>query len=130
MRACQAVREDLLSTSRPDPSSPLYSISVAAELAGLSVPTLRLYEQYGLVEPARTEGGTRRYSAADVELLQRVSRLVEAGVTLSAVGMVLGLEDDNARLTGHNETLRARNTALRRDNARLRTEGGPHGRTT
>jgi DNA-binding transcriptional MerR regulator len=107
----------------PADSHPVYSISVAGELAGLAIPTLRLYEQHGLVTPARTDGGTRRYSAADVERARRVSALVEGGVGLAAAGRVLDLEDANDRLTTHNRRLRARNSALRRDNERLRTGG-------
>lgn len=99
---------------------PLYSISVAAELAELPLPTLRLYEERGLVTPARTRGGTRRYSEADIERIKRIAALVDRGVTLAGVGMVLDLEDDNADLTAHNETLRSRNSALQKDNRRLR----------
>lgn len=110
--------------SGPTGQRPVYSISVAAELAGLAAPTLRLYEQRGLIEPARTEGGTRRYSDADVETAVRVSGLVERGVTLAAAGRVLDLEDDNARLAHHNASLRTRNTRLRHDIARLREDGG------
>lgn len=102
---------------------PLYAISVAAELSGLAIPTVRLYEQHGLVEPARTEGGTRRYSDEDVARLQRISELVEEGVTLSAVAMVLGLQDDNALLADSNARLRTTNSRLRRDLADLRTRG-------
>ena len=51
----------------------VYVISVAAELAGVHPQTLRIYERKGLVEPARTQGGSRRYSEADIELL-RASR--------------------------------------------------------
>ena len=101
---------------------PLYSISVAAELAELPLPSLRLYEERGLVTPARTRGGTRRYSDADIERIKRIAALVERGVTLAGVGMVLDLEDDNADLTAHNETLRSRNTALQKDNRRLRRQ--------
>ena len=111
--------------SNPDESAsqrPLYSISVAAELAGLPLPTLRLYEQRGLVTPARTDGGTRRYSDADVSRIQRIASLLEGGVTLAGAGMVLDLEDDNADLTARNKSLQARNTALSKDNERLRDE--------
>jgi DNA-binding transcriptional MerR regulator len=101
---------------------PLYSISVAAELAGLPVPTLRLYEEKGLVTPERTEGGTRRYSDADLARIARVSELVASGVTLAAVAMVLDLQDDNADLSHRNRGLRRRNTELREDNARLRRQ--------
>jgi DNA-binding transcriptional MerR regulator len=108
-------------SSDPPPSTrPLYSISVAAELAGLAVPTLRLYEQHGLVRPARTRGGTRRYSDADIQRLKRISELVDSGVTLAAVELVLDLQDDNADLTIRNRDLRSRNTSLTRDNTRLR----------
>ena len=82
-----------------DPQRPVYAISVAAELAGVATHTLRLYEDHGLVLPARTEGGTRRYSEADIERITRITRLVEAGVTLAAVQMVLDLQDDNQILS-------------------------------
>jgi DNA-binding transcriptional MerR regulator len=100
----------------------VYSISVAAELAELAVPTLRLYEVHGLVEPHRTDGGTRRYSADDVDRIRRVARLVEDGVTLGAVGMVLDLQDDNRALGERNRRLRADNAQLRGDNAQLRDD--------
>jgi len=110
-------------SERPVPSDrPLYSISVAAELVGLPIPTLRLYEDKGLVMPERTGGGTRRYSDADLARIARVSELVESGVTLGAVAMVLDLQDDNADLNSRNRGLRRRNTALREDNARLRRQ--------
>jgi MerR family transcriptional regulator/heat shock protein HspR len=112
----------LSSPSEAAHERPLYSISVAAELAGLPLPTLRLYEERGLVTPARTRGGTRRYSDADIERIQRITALVDRGVTLAGVGIVLELEDDNADLTAHNQTLRSRNRALRKDNRRLRHE--------
>ena len=108
-------------TARPS-DRPLYSISVAAELAGLPAPTLRLYEEKGLVTPARTGGGTRRYSDADLARIARITELVDSGVTLAAVAMVLDLQDDNADLTSQNRGLRRRNTALREDNTRLRRQ--------
>ncbi len=111
-----------MSTSGRPPDRALYSISVAAELVGLPVPTLRLYEDKGLVLPQRTDGGTRRYSDADLARIARISELVGSGVTLSAVAMVLDLQDDNADLTTRNRDLRQRNTALREDNDRLRSE--------
>ena len=110
-------------TEQPEPSSrPIYAISVAAELVGLPAPTLRLYEEKGLVAPQRTEGGTRRYSDADLARIARVSELVESGVTLAAVAMVLDLQDDNTDLSNRNRGLSRRNTELREDNARLRRQ--------
>ena len=106
----------------PSSEQPVYAISVAAELAGLAVPTLRLYENHGLVTPSRTSGGTRRYSGDDVARIRRISELVDSGVTLSAVRMVLDLQDDNEDLTDANRDLRARNLELHRDNRQLREE--------
>jgi DNA-binding transcriptional MerR regulator len=76
----------------------VYGISVAAELVGLDPQSLRLYEQRGLLEPARTEGGTRRYSADDLDRLRRIAELLGAGLNLAGIARVLDLEADNADL--------------------------------
>jgi MerR family transcriptional regulator, heat shock protein HspR len=70
----------------------VYVISVAAELAGVHPQTLRIYERKGLVEPARTQGGSRRYSEADIELLRRIQELTDQGLNLAGVQRVLELE--------------------------------------
>lgn len=70
----------------------VYVISVAAELAGVHPQTLRIYERKGLLEPARTGGGSRRYSQADIELLQRIQDLTNEGLNLAGVHRVLALE--------------------------------------
>ena len=70
----------------------LYVISVAAELAGLHPQTLRIYERKGLVDPARTGGGSRRYSDADIALVQRIQELTNEGLNLAGVKRVLELE--------------------------------------
>lgn len=76
----------------------VYVISVAAELAGMHPQTLRIYERRGLVLPARTEGGNRRYSDDDIELLRRISELADQGMNLEGIKRVMELEDENARL--------------------------------
>jgi len=80
----------------------VYVISVAAELAGVHPQTLRIYERRGLVEPARTQGGSRRYSEHDIETLRRIQELTNAGVSLAGVERVLELEarlaDASARI--------------------------------
>ncbi len=78
----------------------LYAISVAAELTGAGVQNLRVYERRGLVDPTRTEGGTRRYSENDLDRVRRVLVLLDAGLNLAGIALVLDLEDDNARLRG------------------------------
>jgi len=71
-----------------------YSISVAAELAGLHPQTLRIYEARGLLRPRRTPGGTRRYSDADLDRLRRIAVLTgELGLNLAGAQRVLELED-------------------------------------
>ena len=76
----------------------VYAISVAAELTGAGVQNLRVYERRGLVDPVRTEGGTRRYSEQDLDRVRRVLELLDAGLNLSGIAMVLALEDENTEL--------------------------------
>jgi len=81
-----------------DPTRGVYGISVAADLVGMDPQSLRLYERRGLLEPTRTDGGTRRYSSADLARLDRIGQLLAAGLNLAGIAMVLELEADNARL--------------------------------
>ena len=101
----------------PDPGLGVYGISVAAELVGMGVQNLRLYEARGLIQPARTDGGTRRYSADDLERLRRISELLDAGLNLAGIGMVLDLQDQNTQLEGQNTVLEDQTTRLRADRA-------------
>ncbi len=80
------------------PSRGVYAISVAAELTGAGVQNLRVYERRGLVEPERTEGGTRRYSEDDLARVRRIVALLEEGLNIAGISLVLQLELDNARL--------------------------------
>jgi MerR family transcriptional regulator/heat shock protein HspR len=76
----------------------VYVISVAAELAGMHPQTLRQYERRGLVNPARTRGGNRRYSDEDIDVLRRVAELASEGMNLEGIRRVMQLEAENARL--------------------------------
>ncbi|GCE43771.1 HspR, transcriptional repressor of DnaK operon [Rhodococcus wratislaviensis] len=96
----------------------VYGISVAAELSGFGVAALRLYEDYGLITPGRTAGGTRRYSDYDLARLKRIAELIDAGVNLVGIGRVLDLETRTGDLERDNRRLEA-------DNAQLRAEQGP-----
>jgi MerR family transcriptional regulator/heat shock protein HspR len=87
----------------------VYVISVAAELAGMHPQTLRIYERRGLVQPARTEGGNRRYSDADIEVLRRIAELADSGMNLEGIRRVMELEAENERLKA--ELLAARRDA-------------------
>lgn len=76
----------------------VYVISVAAELAGVHPQTLRIYERKGLVDPARTGGGSRRYSEHDIAQLRRIQDLTNAGLNLEGVRRVIELEAEVERL--------------------------------
>ena len=84
--------------STNDRTRAVYVISVAAELAGVHAQTLRIYERKGLVEPARTPGGSRRYSDRDISVLQRIQELTNEGLNLAGVKRVLDLEAENQQL--------------------------------
>jgi MerR family transcriptional regulator/heat shock protein HspR len=78
----------------PDDDTPVFVISVAAELAGMHAQTLRQYDRLGLVTPSRTRGGGRRYSQRDVALLREVQRLSqEEGISLPGIARILELEN-------------------------------------
>jgi MerR family transcriptional regulator, heat shock protein HspR len=89
----------------PDPGRGVYGTSVAAELVGVDAQSLRLYERRGLLEPARTAGGTRRYSSDDIDRLRRITELLAAGLNLTGIGHVLNLEADNTALRNQLDTL-------------------------
>ena len=95
----------------PDPTRAVYVISVAAELAGVHAQTLRIYERKGLVEPARTPGGSRRYSEIDIALLRRIQELTNEGLNLAGVKRVLDLEHRVAQLELEMRALQAAATA-------------------
>jgi DNA-binding transcriptional MerR regulator len=82
-------------TSEPDPTRGVYGISVAAELVGSAPQNLRLYEARGLLTPARSDGGTRRYSEDDLDRLREIGQLLEDGLNLAGITMVLALRADN-----------------------------------
>jgi MerR family transcriptional regulator/heat shock protein HspR len=92
----------------PEYHQAVYVISVAAELAGVHPQTLRIYERKGLLEPGRTQGGSRRYSDADIALLRRIQDLTNEGLNLAGVKRVLELEAEVERISGELDALRAR----------------------
>ena len=89
-----------------DQNRAVYVISVAAELAGVHPQTLRIYERKGLVDPARTGGGSRRYSQTDIDLLRRIQELTNEGLNLMGVQRVLELETELMAARAETEALR------------------------
>ena len=109
--------------AEPTERRAVYVISVAAELAGVHPQTLRIYERKGLLEPARTGGGSRRYSDEDIRLLQRIQVLTESGLNLAGVKRVLELEAENERLRDELDRARASATeAVERTHREYRRE--------
>ena len=84
--------------------TPIFVISVAAELAGMHPQTLRQYDRLGLVSPGRTRGRGRRYSLRDVATLREVQRLShDEGVNLAGIKRILALEAGRQHETGLRE---------------------------
>lgn len=75
--------------------TPVFVISMAAELSGLHAQTLRTYDRQGLVSPGRTAGGGRRYSMRDIALLRQVQRLSqEEGINLAGIKRIIELQSE------------------------------------
>jgi len=81
-----------------DENTPLFVISVAAELSGMHPQTLRQYDRMGLVSPTRTQGRSRRYTMQDVAKLREVAKLSDEGVSLEGIRRVLELVNENVSL--------------------------------
>ena len=96
-----------------DDDTPVFVISVAAQLAGMHAQTLRQYDRLGLVSPSRTRGGGRRYSSRDVALLREVQRLSQEGVSLAGIHRILELENHVSALQSRVEELSAELDAAR-----------------
>ncbi len=91
-----------------DQDAPIFAIAAAAELSGMHPQTLRQYDRLGLVVPARTQGGSRRYSLRHVTQLREVARLSSDGMSLPAIARILELEERVRELHGRVQTLEAR----------------------
>lgn len=81
-----------------DEETPIFAITVAAQLAGMHPQTLRQYDRLGLVVPARTQGGSRRYALRHVKQLREVAALSAEGMSLPAISRLIELENDNRAL--------------------------------
>src|SRR5436853_592007 len=69
---------------------PVFTLSVAADLLGMHPRTLRIYEEEGLVVPARTETKRRRYSQNDIKRFQFIQHLTQRlRVNLAGVRIIL-----------------------------------------
>jgi MerR family transcriptional regulator, heat shock protein HspR len=96
-----------VTTPWTEPGRGLFSISVAAELSGLHPQTLRIYEREGLLDPARSPGGTRRYSTEDIGRLKQIMALTADGLNLAGVRRVLELQEETRQLQAEIGRLKA-----------------------
>jgi MerR family transcriptional regulator, heat shock protein HspR len=103
-----------------DDYTPVFVISVAAELTGLHAQTLRQYDRLGLVTPGRTTGGGRRYSRHDIAMLREVVRLTSQGLGLEGVRLVLDLQNQVQALQMRVRELQAELLEARAANDRTR----------
>lgn len=97
-----------MARATPAATDGVYGISVAADIVGMPTQSLRLYEKRGLLEPSRTAGGTRLYSADDIDRLRHIGELLQAGINIAGVERILDLEADNRRLRSANTKLKHR----------------------
>lgn len=75
-----------------------HSIGAASKQTGCSVPTIRYYEEVGLLLPApRTEGNQRHYDDAAVRRLTFIRRCRDFGFTIEQVRELVGLVDEPSR---------------------------------
>ena len=103
---------------RDDLDAPRYVISIAARILGVHAQTLRYYEKVGLVEPSRSSGNIRLYSARDVEKLRRIKGLLdELGVNLAGVEVIIGMMEKMTQMEWEIQRLTAETQQLR-DRAR------------
>jgi MerR family transcriptional regulator/heat shock protein HspR len=108
-----------------DENTPLFVISVAAELALMHPQTLRQYDRLGLVSPSRTSGKSRRYTMRNVAQLREIARLSTEGVSLEGIKRILDLENQNIELKKRVRDLEQAlaNEMLNRPGARIFSAG-------
>ena len=92
----------------PDPDLGIYAISVASQLTGVTPQTLRLYEAKGLLEPARSDGGTRRYSRQDLDRVAEITSMTAEGLTLEGIRRILEMQAETDALRAEIRRLRGR----------------------
>ncbi|WP_411702608.1 heat shock protein transcriptional repressor HspR [Corynebacterium sp. LaCa142] len=117
-----------MSTGKAEGSgTAVYVISVAAELSGMHAQTLRTYDRMGLVSPARTRGGGRRYSDRDIELLRKIQALSQDdGVNLAGIKSIIELTEERDQLEAERDALADEVRALRDQLAAGQRSGAQH----
>jgi DNA-binding transcriptional MerR regulator len=81
-----------------DEHAPLYAVGQVAEMLGVQPAFLRRLDVEQVVQPARSDGGQRRYTRAEIVRVQRVSEMASAGMSLAGIRRILELEIENSDL--------------------------------
>ena len=91
-----------------------YGIGEVSDIVGVSTRTLRYYEEEGLLVPARTANGYRRYTPADLDRLQEILLLRHMGMSVAEIPSALSATGDERRrtLARHLGTLRVERERL------------------
>jgi MerR family transcriptional regulator, aldehyde-responsive regulator len=107
-----------------DAGSDVFTIQQVARLTGLSVPTLRYYEQIGLIEPVPRDesSGHRRYPRRIVERVESLAHLRAAGLSIEAMRVLMAAGGHSPQtiatkvelLTAHRQQVQAQIDALAR----------------
>ena len=81
-----------------DENAPLYAVGQVAHMLGVQPAFLRRWDVEQGIQPARSEGGQRRYSRAEIVQVQRVWEMAGEGVSLAGIRRILELEIEVAGL--------------------------------
>lgn len=75
-----------------DPSAPLFTVGQVAGMLDVQPAFLRRLDVEQVVQPARSDGGQRRYSRDEIAMVQQVSQMADEGMTLPGIRRILVLE--------------------------------------
>jgi MerR family transcriptional regulator/heat shock protein HspR len=90
-----------------DENLPLFTVGQVAQMLEVQQAFLRRLDEFGVVQPARSSGGQRRYSRTEVTVVRYVAQLADEGMTLAAIRRVLELEHQLAQLRAERDALLA-----------------------
>jgi MerR family transcriptional regulator/heat shock protein HspR len=95
-----------------DEHAPLYPVGQVAAMLGVQPAFVRRLDNHGVVQPSRSDGGQRRYSQAQVIMVQQVSRMAGEGLTLAGIRRILELEAEVGELRRQISRMRSRRTSF------------------
>jgi MerR family transcriptional regulator/heat shock protein HspR len=75
-----------------DDQMPLFTVGQVAQMLGVQPAFVRRLDSEQVVQPARSEGGQRRYTRAEIAIVQQVSDMADEGMTLAGIRRILMLE--------------------------------------